>query len=285
MIELEAFSKSYSSKYSSKKDDFSVKNISLKVPKGTITGLIGPNGSGKTTIMKAICGFHYPTSGKIILTGEAGEGEKQSNAAEGNLSEKNLSEKGQSEKTRSAYAESMVDLTENPEKAMNLVGYVPELPALPPEMPVSTFLNYAAACHGLSPDQAEKSLEKVTKQCSLEKFLQKKIKSLSKGQKQRVSFAQALIYDPPNLILDEPISGLDPAQIIQMRNLIQELSKNKAILMSTHILQEIYSLCSNLYILNEGQLVAQGSEEEIIKQNKVKSLEEAFIKLTSTSDE
>lgn len=266
MIELEAFSKSYSSK----KDDFSVKNISLKVQKGTVTGLIGPNGSGKTTIMKAICGFHYPTSGKIILTRE-----KQSDAEEGSQTKENMP----------AYAEERLLLAENPKNAMNLVGYVPEIPALPPEMPVSAFLNYAAACHGLSQARAGKALEKVTKQCSLEKFLQKKIKTLSKGQKQRVSFAQALIYDPPNLILDEPVSGLDPAQIIQMRNLIQELSKTKAILMSTHILQEIYSLCSNLYILNEGQIVAQGSEEEIIKQSKVKSLEEAFIKLTSTSDE
>lgn len=247
MIELVDFYKHYSSK----KDDFSVKNISLKVKKGSITGLIGPNGSGKTTIMKAICGFHYASQGKIIITDKD---------------------------------ENPVDLEENPEKAMNLIGYVPELPCLPPEMTVKDFLLYAGKTHSISDKDIEKELSRVVKDCSLEKFLTKKIKTLSKGQKQRVSFAQALIFNPPNLVLDEPVSGLDPAQIIQMRNLIQKLSKDKAILMSTHILQEIYSLCSDLYILNEGEIAIWGSEDEIVKKSSSKTLEEAFLKLTSTSD-
>ena len=126
----------------------------------------------------------------------------------------------------------------------------------------------------------KESIEKTVEQCSIEKLLDKKIKNLSKGQQQRVSFAQALVHNPPNLILDEPISGLDPTQIIQMRNLIKKLSKKKAILMSTHILQEVYSLCSELYILNDGKIVASGTESQIINKTKSKNLEDAFIKLT-----
>lgn len=235
------------SKAYSKKSEFAASEISIKVETGKVTGLIGPNGSGKSTIMKAICGIHYATKGKIIISNE--------------------------------------DISQYPEKIHSLIGYVPELPQLPPEMTVSSFLDYAAKTHGLSPAQHQAAKARVVADCTLEKFLSKKIKTLSKGQKQRVSFAQALIHNPPNLILDEPMSGLDPAQIIQMRELIQKLSKDKAILMSTHILQEIYSLCTNLYILNEGSIVAQGTESEIVKQNKATNLEECFIKLTTRSDD
>lgn len=168
---------------------------------------------------------------------------------------------------------------------MQLVGYVPEIPLLPPEMTVKSFLKYAAKTHRIPDEEIDLAIEKVTNQCTLQKFLDKKIKTLSKGQQQRVSFAQAIIHNPPNLILDEPISGLDPAQIIQMRELIKELSKTKTILMSTHILQEVYSLCTKLYIVSEGKITASGTEEEIINQTKSKDLEEAFLKLTAKSEE
>lgn len=248
MIELIDFSKVYSRK----KDSFAVHNINLKANKGSVTGLIGPNGSGKTTILKAVCGFHYATSGTINLT------DLQDNT---------------------------FNIEKLPEKAMELIGYVPEIPALPLEMTVSEFLDYAASSHGMESQQIESAKERVIKDCTLAKFINKPIKTLSKGQKQRVSFAQALIHNPPNLILDEPMSGLDPAQIIQMRDLIAELSRTKAVLMSTHILQEIYSLCSNLYIMNEGKLAAQGTEAQIMGQCGTKTLEEAFIKLTTPADE
>ena len=163
---------------------------------------------------------------------------------------------------------------------MKYTGYVPEIPLLPKDMLVLNFLRYAADTHGIPKEKTEEACELVIKECSLEKLLSKKIKTLSKGQQQRVSFAQAIIHNPPNLILDEPISGLDPAQILQMRDLIKKLAKTKAILMSTHILQEVRSLCDTLYIMSNGKITASGNEEEITKQAGSKSLEEAFIKLT-----
>ena len=245
MIELKSFSKSYSSK-----SDSAAKDVSLTIADGSITGLLGPNGSGKTTIMKAICGFHFPTQGSINITTPDG---------------------------------TSFTTDENPELCMKNIGYVPEIPLLPKDMRVLEFLRYAADTHGIPKEKTEEACELVIKECSIEKLLSKKIKTLSKGQQQRVSFAQAIIHNPPNLILDEPVSGLDPAQILQMRDLIKKLSKTKAVLMSTHILQEVRSLCDTLYIVSEGKITASGTEEQITKEAGTKTLEEAFIKLTQTS--
>ena len=242
MIELSNFSKSYNSK-----TELAASAVSLSIKDGSITGLLGPNGSGKTTLIKAICGFHFPTGGTITITASDG--------------------------TR-------FSTDENPELCMKYLGYVPEIPLLPKDMRVNEFLHYAAEIHGISSDKIDKACETVIKECTLENFLSKKIRTLSKGQQQRVSFAQAIIHNPPNLILDEPISGLDPAQIIQMRQLIQKLAKTKAVLMSTHILQEVRSLCSDIYIMSSGNITAHGTEAEISKSAGTKSLEEAFIKLT-----
>ena len=242
MIELNNFCKSYNSK-----SNLAASDVSLKIANGSITGLLGPNGSGKTTIMKAICGFHFPTKGSITITAPDG---------------------------------SSFTTDENPELCMKYIGYVPEIPLLPKDMRVLDFLRYAAETHGIPKDKSQEACDLVIKECSIESLLSKKIKTLSKGQQQRVSFAQAIIHNPPNLILDEPVSGLDPAQILQMRDLIKKLSKTKAVLMSTHILQEVRSLCDNLYILSGGKITASGREEEITKQAGTKSLEEAFIKLT-----
>lgn len=247
MIELKSFSKSYSSKSAPAASD-----ISLTIADCSITGLLGPNGSGKTTIMKAICGFHFPTSGSITISSPDG---------------------------------TSFTTDEKPELCMKYTGYVPEIPLLPKDMRVLEFLRYAADTHLIPKEKTKEACELVINECSLEKLLTKKIKTLSKGQQQRVSFAQAIIHNPPNLILDEPISGLDPAQILQMRDLIKKLAKTKAILMSTHILQEVRSLCDNLYIVSEGKITASGTEEEITRQAGTKSLEEAFIKLTQTSGE
>ena len=253
MIKLTNFSKSYDFKTRSKKGEFnnsssfSINNVNMTIPNGSITGLLGVNGSGKTTILKAICGIHFPTSGTITIDD--------------------------------------LDSEEESSRVMEKIGYVPEIPSLPSNMKVLDFLHYAALLHGISKESLSKATEYVIKECSLEKLLDKKIKTLSKGQQQRVSFAQAIIHNPPNLILDEPISGLDPAQIIQIRELIKKLSKTKAILMSTHILQEVYSLCSSLYVMNNGEIVASGTEEEIVKRTQSKDLEDAFLKLSIKRNE
>ena len=220
MIEVLDFCKEYKSH---RKQTFKVEDVSFTVEKGSITGLVGPNGSGKSTVIKAICGFHYPTNGHIRMWG---------------YDEKAVP----------------VDITEQSEKAMELCGYVPEITQLPPDMKVIDFLNYAAKCHGLTKEQSEESIEKQIKAFNLSDFLNNKIKILSKGQQQRVSFAQALIHDPPNLVLDEPINGLDPSQIIAFRELIKKLSKTKAILVSTHILSEVNNICSKAYIMNQGKI-------------------------------
>lgn len=247
MIQVNNFSKSYFS--NSHKVVFSVNDISMNIEKGKITGLLGSNGSGKTTIMKAICGFHYPTEGKILISDND---------------------------------ENLVDASENPEIIKNLIGYVPEHPVLPPEMKVIDFLTYAGEIHGLRDKNLQTSIEEVVGICSLEKVLNKKIKTLSKGYGQRVSFAQAIIHNPPNLVLDEPVSGLDPAQILQMRELILKLSQTKAVLISTHILQEVTALCSDIYIISEGNLIINGTEKEIVDKSKTESLEQAFFKLSKS---
>lgn len=246
MIELQNFYKSYSSP----KKDYAVKDVSLTIPNGTIAALLGVNGSGKSTIIKAITGFHYPTKGKIFLSDLTGN---------------------------------KISVESDQEKIMEYAGYVPEISILPPDMYVYEFLEYCAKLHSIK--DVKIAVDTVVEKCSLSKVLKQKIKTLSKGYKQRVSFAQAIIHNPPNLILDEPISGLDPAQIIQLRKLIEELSKDKAILISTHILQEVYSLCSKVYIINKGKLVIGGTEKEIIEYSKETDLEKAFLKLSGGYDE
>lgn len=245
MIELLSFGKSYYG-FSKQKPLFSVSDVSFSSVPGKITGLLGPNGSGKTTIMKAICGFHYPDKGQIFITDDK---------------------------------DHRINIQENPELAMKFIGYVPEKSILPPEMYVYEFLENCAKIHQLS-DIKEK-VSSVIEECSLQEVVSKKIKTLSKGYQQRVSFAQGIIHNPPNLILDEPVSGLDPAQIIQMRNLIKKLSQTKTVILSTHILQEVYNLCDSLVVISNGKIAATGTETEIIQKSGKTTLEEAFISLTS----
>lgn len=246
MIELQNFYKSYTFK----DQNYAVEDISFKIPSGTVSALLGVNGSGKSTIIKAITGFHYPTKGQVTLTDNQGQS---------------------------------IDVVSNQNRIMEFVGYVPEISILPSEMYVYEFLEYCARLHQLS--DSKKAIDSVVEKCSLGKVLKQKIKTLSKGYKQRLSFAQAIIHNPPNLIFDEPVSGLDPAQIIQLRDLIKELSKDKAILLSTHILQEVYSICTDIYIINKGKLVYGGTEKEILKETGEKTLEQAFLKISGGSNE
>ncbi len=261
MIELQNFSKEY--------DSFkAVSNLSYTFEKGTITGILGPNGAGKTTILKALTGRHFASEGKVIFS-------------------------------------ETIDAAQAPEKIRNLTGFVEEtasLPggeirpgtagyrsggghegretaSLPGEYTVKEYITFVAELHGCN----QAAVENVIKKCSLEEYKNKKINSLSKGYKERVNFAQALVYNPEILILDEPASGLDPQQIVNMRALVKDLSKDHTIILSTHLMQEVEALCEKVLIINHGKLLAQGTKDEIVKNTVTKNLEEAFFKLTSSS--
>ena len=269
MIQLTNFTKSYSSK-----SPFAVSDINMTCEKGCITGILGLNGAGKTTILKAVTARHFATSGSVLVEGiEAGE---------------------------------------NAEQVRNLTGFVEEEPKFPGEYTVEEYLNMVANLHGqkmpcmdagtrakrefserkFSYESKnprtdflfEESVWQYENSLSISDLLPKKIKTLSKGQRQRVNFAQALIYNPNVLVLDEPASGLDPAQIINMRSLVKSLKADHTILLSTHLMQEVDSLCDKVYILHEGKIAASGRPDEIASQFKCKNLEEAFFKITSVSD-
>jgi ABC-2 type transport system ATP-binding protein len=261
MIQLTNFTKSYSSK-----SPFAVSDINMTCEKGEITGILGLNGAGKTTILKAITARHFATSGSVLVEGiEAGE---------------------------------------NAEQVRNLTGFVEEEPNLPGEYTVEEYLSQVFSLHKERESHTDSILlRKIKNQNNkwgfrrnpesvwqyenllfLSDLLSRKIKTLSKGQRQRVNFAQALIYNPSVLVLDEPASGLDPAQIINMRSLVKSLKDEHTILLSTHLMQEVDSLCDKVYILHEGRIAASGRPDEIASQFKCKNLEEAFFKITSSSD-
>ena len=244
MIELVDFCKCYSSRKD--KDSYAVKDVSFKCFPGLITGIVGENGSGKSTILKAVTGNHYATSGSVFLTGSDGK---------------------------------KIDASLYPEKVKALTGYVPENPVLPSEMKVLDFILYVASLFHAENSDAEKDCREVIGKCGLESVSGKKIRTLSKGFRQRVSFAQALAGNPSVLVLDEPFSALDPSQIIQMRNLILEESKDKTVIISSHNLSEVHNLCSSVIVMKNGRLAASGTEEEIILKTGSKTFEEAFLKL------
>ncbi len=241
MIQIENFSKNYGN-YNA------VKDVSFTAKSGSITGLLGVNGAGKTTILKAICGLHYATKGRVLVHG--------------------------------------IDVAENPVKVKEMIGFVSEQPAFFPNFTVKSFLNYSAKIRlgAISKEYSKKeiidSVQNVCEQCSLEPVFYKKIHELSKGYRQRLSFAQALIHNPSVIVLDEPITGLDPAQIKHMRQLIKKLSESKTILISTHLMQEVEALCQTVHIINQGKLVASGTSNEIIEKTGCSSFEEAFLFFT-----
>ncbi|MCF0241186.1 MAG: ABC transporter ATP-binding protein [Treponema sp.] len=237
-IELINFSKKYS--HSNNNDDYSVKDVSFICKHGEITGLVGENGSGKSTIIKAITGYHYPTEGKVILTDLNGN---------------------------------EINVSLHPEKARLITGYVPEVNLLPLSEKVSDLFKFFSCVYNVL-DYSD-----VVSKFSIDSVMDKKIKVLSKGYKQRVAFALAFLHNPSVIVLDEPISGLDPAQIIQMRNIILNEACNKTILISTHILSEVHALCNTVHVMKNGILVTSGTENEIIKNTGSKTFEEAFLKL------
>ncbi|MDP4263476.1 MAG: gliding motility-associated ABC transporter ATP-binding subunit GldA [Bacteroidota bacterium] len=193
-----------------------VNNISFKVEKGEIVGFLGPNGAGKSTTMKIITGYLQQTSGEAYVSG--------------------------------------INVNDDPLQAKKRVGYLPEANALYYDMYVKEYLAFIAEVHKIN--NRQQAIDKVIETVGLKTESKKKIGQLSKGYKQRVGLAAALIHDPEVLILDEPTSGLDPNQIIEIREVIKQQGKNKTVLFSSHILQEVEAMCDRVIIINKGQLVA-----------------------------
>lgn len=202
-----------------------VDGVSFNVERGEVVGFLGPNGSGKSTTMRMITGFYPPTSGRVTVGGH--------------------------------------DVAEEPLAAKRLIGYLPENAASYPDMTVEGFLRFAAAMRGLDGAAKDKAVARVVGLCFLSSVLQQTIDTLSKGYKHRTCLAQALIHDPDVLVLDEPTDGLDPNQKHEIRNLIRQLGRTKAVVFSTHILEEVDAACTRAIIIDRGRIVAQGTPEEL----------------------
>lgn len=207
-----------------------VNNISFEINTGQIVGFLGPNGAGKSTTMKMITTYLTPSSGKIYVN--------------------------------------EMDTEENSLEVRRKIGYLPEQNPLYLDMNVLDYLEFAAELESVPKSEMNKSVKRVVDICGLGDVQHKDIGELSKGYKQRVGLAQAMIHEPEVLILDEPTSGLDPNQIIEIRKLIRHLGKEKTLVLSTHILQEVEATCDRVLIINKGEIVADGSPDSL--QNKFK---------------
>ena len=202
-----------------------VDKINLQVDRGEVVGFLGPNGAGKSTTMKMLTGFLEPDDGEIFING--------------------------------------IDLKSNPLKAKEYIGYLPEGAPSYSDMLVSDFLSFIGKMRGLSNKKLSSRLEDMADQINLKEMWDRPVETLSKGFKRRVGIAQALIHDPDILILDEPTDGLDPNQKHEMRNLIKKISKNKAIVISTHILEEVEAVCSRAIIIANGKLLANDTPQNL----------------------
>ena len=222
-----------------------VDDVSFTVADGQICGLLGPNGAGKSTIMNILTGYLSATSGQVTVAGHP--------------------------------------LPEEADAAKVCVGYLPEQPPLYPEMTVQEYLTFAAELKGVKKAERKEQVCRAARRTGLETVLPRLIRSLSKGYKQRVGIAQALLGSPRLIILDEPTVGLDPAQVIEIRNLIRELGRAHTVILSSHILSEVQAVCQQILILSKGHLAAAGSLEELTADGK--SLEEVFLELTDGEPE
>ncbi len=218
-----------------------VNAISFSAQKGGVIGFLGPNGAGKSTTMKMITGYLLPDTGTIQVCG--------------------------------------IDVQKDPVAAKRKIGYLPEANPLYYDMYVKEYLSFIGGVHQL--DQVSKAVDRAIQLTGLGTEVHKKTGQLSKGYKQRVGLAAALIHDPEVLILDEPTSGLDPNQIIEIRNVIKEQGKEKTILFSSHILQEVQAICERVIIIDKGNIVADDEVRNLL-QHKGNTLEEVFRNLTAT---
>ena len=216
-----------------------VRDISFTIPKGQIVALLGPNGAGKTTVMGLLTGYLAPSGGSASISG--------------------------------------LDIRTERISAAKQLGYLPENGPLYNDMTPLDFLGFIGEARELQLGELKKRIDTVTRQCELQLVLEKPISKLSRGLRQRVGLAQALLHDPEVLIMDEPTAGLDPNQIRQFRRNIKELGKTKTVLISTHILQEVDAVADRVLLIHNGKLIYDGSPEELAENG---SLEQPFYRLT-----
>ena len=206
-----------------------VKSISFELKDGQVVGFLGANGAGKSTTLKIMTGYISPSSGNVFY------GEK--------------------------------NIQDDTSEIQKDIGYLPELNPLYSEMIVHDYLKFISEVRGVPENDFKNAFQKVVEECSLNAVAHRTIANCSKGYKQRIGLAAALIHDPKILILDEPVTGLDPNQIVEIRELIKKLGKEKIVLMSSHILQEIQATVDRIIIINEGSIVADGSSEELLNDS------------------
>ncbi|HXG01328.1 MAG TPA: ATP-binding cassette domain-containing protein [Bacteroidota bacterium] len=224
-------------------DQKAIDGISFDVRTGEILGFLGPNGAGKTTTMKIITCYMPPNAGTVEVDG--------------------------------------LNIEEHSLEVRRKIGYLPENNPLYHDMNVLEYLEYAAQLHGMNAKQIQHRIKEMVHVCGLESVRHKDIGELSKGYRQRVGLAQAMIHDPDVLILDEPTSGLDPNQIVEIRNLIKQLGRAKTVILSTHILPEVQATCDRVLIINEGKIVADGTPEQL--QQEFRGAESLTLELRTNS--
>jgi len=220
-----------------------IQDVSFTAQRGEILGFLGPNGAGKTTAIRIISGFMPATEGTVTVEG--------------------------------------FDVFKESQEVRRRIGYMPENPPLYHDMTVSSYLKFVARIKGVGRRQLPAALDEVLERCSLTEAASKLVSRLSKGFRQRVGLAQALIHNPPVLILDEPTIGLDPKQIIEIRHLIKQLSAERTVILSTHILPEVSQTCDKVVIINEGKIVVEKSLNELTQGM---SLEEVFLRYISKEE-
>ena len=208
-----------------------VDDISFSVGRGEVLGFLGPNGAGKSTTMRIVTGFYPPTSGRVTVGG--------------------------------------FDIVENPLPAKRLIGYLPENAPAYADMTVHGFLSFVAELRGLTGDSRKKAINRVVELCHLDRVLYQTIDTLSKGYKHRTCLAQSIIHDPDILILDEPTDGLDPNQKHEVRGLIKRMGEKKAIVFSTHILEEVEQACTRVIIIDRGRIVADGTPQQLTARSEL----------------
>ncbi len=205
-----------------------VSDVSFEVQKGEILGFLGPNGAGKTTTMRVITGYLPPSQGKVLVAG--------------------------------------YDIVEEPIEAKRHIGYLPELPPIYPDMTVREYLGFVARIKGVPRRDVKTRVSEASEKCAVADVQTRQIGKLSKGYRQRVGLAQALIHNPDVLVLDEPTAGLDPKQIIETRELIRGLAGQHTVVLSTHILPEVSKTCQRVVVINQGRVVAMGTPDELTRR-------------------